>query len=64
MTTMSMPLLMSSIHPIYLLRRAGRDFSVAMADNDAADVFVYTGVGEGAVVPKDAVRVRIDPSVR
>ena len=31
-----------------------------MADN-AADVFVYTG--EGAVVPEDVVRVRIDPSV-
>ena len=28
----------------------------------AANVFIYTGVGEGAVVLKDAVRVRIDPS--
>ena len=26
-------------------------------------LFVYTGVGEGAVVPQDVVRVRIDPSV-
>jgi hypothetical protein len=36
-----------------------------MADNNAAEVFVYTdtGVGEGAVVPEDVVRVRIDPSV-
>ena len=36
-----------------------------MSDNNAAEVFVYTdtGVGEGAVVPKDIVRVRIDPSV-
>jgi hypothetical protein len=33
-----------------------------MADN-ATDVFVYTGIGEGADVPKDVVRVRIDPSV-
>jgi hypothetical protein len=32
-----------------------------MADTDATDVFVYTG--EGAVVPKGVVRVRIDPSV-
>jgi hypothetical protein len=31
-----------------------------MADN-ATDVFVY--IGEGAVVPRDVVRVRIDPSV-
>jgi hypothetical protein len=31
-----------------------------MADN-TTDVFVY--MGEGAVVPDDAVRVRIDPSV-
>jgi hypothetical protein len=29
----------------------------------SAEVFVYTGVGEGAVVPNDVVRVRIDPSV-
>jgi hypothetical protein len=27
------------------------------------DVFVYTGIGEGAVVPRDVARVRIDPSV-
>jgi hypothetical protein len=32
-------------------------------DNDDADVFVYTGIREGAVVPRDVVRVRIDPSV-
>jgi hypothetical protein len=30
-------------------------------DNDATDVFVY--MGEGVVVPRDVVRVRIDPSV-
>ena len=37
-----------------------------MADdiNAVAEVFVYTGAGEGAVVPNDVVRVRIDPSVR
>jgi hypothetical protein len=35
----------------------------AMADDNATDVFIYTGIGEGAVVPSDAVRVRIDPSV-
>jgi hypothetical protein len=35
----------------------------SMAVNNAAEVFVYTGVGEGAVVPEDVVRVRIDPSV-
>ena len=35
-----------------------------MADDNAAEVFVYTALGgEGAVVPKDIVRVRIDPSV-
>jgi hypothetical protein len=34
----------------------------AMADN-TNDVFVYTGIGEGAIVPRDVVRVRIDPSV-
>ncbi len=34
-----------------------------MADNDDAEVFVYTGVVEGAVVPQDVVRVRIDPLV-
>jgi hypothetical protein len=34
-----------------------------MADDYAAEVFVYTGVGEGAVVPDDVIRVRIDPSV-
>ena len=34
-----------------------------MAD-DNAEVFVYTGIGEGAVGPDDVVRVRIDPSVR
>jgi hypothetical protein len=33
-----------------------------MADN-TTDVFVYTGIGEGAVVPRDVARVRIDPSV-
>jgi hypothetical protein len=32
-----------------------------MADDNATDVFVYTG--EGVVVPDDVVRVRIDPSV-
>jgi hypothetical protein len=31
--------------------------------SEAAEVFVYTRVGEGAVVPKDVVRVRIDPTV-
>ena len=30
----------------------------------SAEVFVYTGVGGGAVVPNDVVRVKIDPSVR
>ena len=30
---------------------------------DAALLFVYTGVGEGANVPKDVVRVWIDPSL-
>jgi hypothetical protein len=30
---------------------------------DAAKVFLYTGVGEGAVAPKGVVRVRVDPSV-
>ena len=36
-----------------------------MAEGDTADaaVFVYTGVGEGSVVPNDTVRVRVDPSV-
>ena len=35
-----------------------------MAD-DASGVllFVYTGLGEGAIVPRDVVRVLIDPSV-
>jgi len=33
-----------------------------MAD-DTVEVFVYTGVGEGAVAPKGVVRVRVDPSV-
>jgi hypothetical protein len=33
-----------------------------MADNDDSEV-LYTGVGEGAVVPQDVVRVRIDPLV-
>ena len=28
-----------------------------------AEVFLYTGVGEGAVAPKGVVRVRVDPSV-
>ena len=32
-------------------------------DNAVAEVFVYTGVGEGAVVPKDVIHVRIDPTV-
>ena len=31
-----------------------------MADDNATGVFVYTGVGEGDVVPHDIVRVRID----
>jgi hypothetical protein len=30
---------------------------------DDAEVFVYTGVGEVAVVPTDVVLVSIDPSV-
>ena len=35
-----------------------------MADENAvAEVFVYTGVGEGAVAPKGVVRVRVDPSM-
>ena len=34
-----------------------------MADDNATGVFVYTGVGEGAVVPQDVVRVRIDQTV-
>jgi len=34
-----------------------------MADDTDADVFVYTGIGDGGVVPQDVVRVRIDPSV-
>ena len=34
----------------------------SMAD-DTVEVFVYTGVGEGAVAPKGVVRVRVDPSV-
>lgn len=34
-----------------------------MADDTGADVFVYTGIGDGGVVPQDVVRVRIDPSV-
>ena len=33
-----------------------------MAD-DAVDVFVYTGVGEGAIVPKDVIRVRVNTTV-
>jgi hypothetical protein len=33
-----------------------------MADDNATVVFVY--MGEGAVVPSDVVRVRVDPSVR
>jgi hypothetical protein len=32
-------------------------------NTDAADVFVYTGIGEGAIVPQDVAHVRIDPSV-
>jgi len=35
----------------------------AMSAAAAAEVFIYTGVGEGAVVPPDVVRVRVDPSV-
>jgi hypothetical protein len=34
-----------------------------MADNDAAVVFVYTGVGEGEIPPDDVVHVRVDPTV-
>jgi hypothetical protein len=34
-----------------------------MADDTDADVFVYTGIAEGAIVPRDVVHVRIDPSV-
>jgi hypothetical protein len=34
-----------------------------MADDASGVLFVYTGLGEGAVVPRDAVRVLIDPSV-
>jgi len=34
-----------------------------MADDNATGVFVYTGVGEGAVVPQGVVRVRVDPTV-
>jgi hypothetical protein len=30
---------------------------------DTVEMFVYTGVGEGAVAPKGIVRVRVDPSV-
>ena len=33
-----------------------------MADNDAK-IFVYRGVGEGAIIPKDVVRVWINPSM-
>jgi len=33
-----------------------------MAD-DAVDEFVYTGVGEGAIVPKDVIRVQVNPTV-
>jgi len=33
-----------------------------MAD-DTVEMFVYTGVGEGAVVPQDVVLVRVDPTV-
>jgi hypothetical protein len=36
--------------------------STGITDNTYADVFVYTGE-EGAVVPQDVVRVRVDPSV-
>jgi hypothetical protein len=36
---------------------------MADTDDNATDVFVYTGIGVGAVVPSDAVRVRFDPSV-
>jgi hypothetical protein len=36
--------------------------ALAMAVN-SAEIFVYTGIGEGSVVPSDVVRVRIDPSV-
>ena len=34
-----------------------------MADFADKKIFVYTGLGEGAVVPKDVVRARVDPSV-
>jgi hypothetical protein len=34
-----------------------------MADDNATEVFVYTGIGEGDVVPHDIVRVRIDQTV-
>lgn len=66
MTTMSLPSLADVIHSLgegrerIVEHRGFKIFSVAMADN-AAEVFVYTG--EGAVVPNDVVRVRIDPSV-
>jgi hypothetical protein len=33
-----------------------------MAD-DAVDVFVYTGVGEGAILPKDVIHVGVNPTV-
>ena len=31
--------------------------------DNATEVFVYTGIGEGDVVPHDIVRVRIDQTV-
>ena len=42
-----------------------RDFPLVcpILANAGEVLFVYTGVGEGAVVPQDVVRVRIDPSV-
>ena len=33
------------------------------ADNNTEVLYTDTGVGEGAVVPEDVARVRIDPSV-
>jgi len=35
-----------------------------MADDAAEELlFVYTGQGDGAVIPEDVVRVQIDPSM-
>ena len=52
-----------NLRSLYLKKRR-RTISVAVMADNAVDVFVYTGVGEGAVVPNDVVRVKIDPSVR